>query len=64
MPVCNRCHLYLRGPEDGEPTQVVAPVLDVVDRLVDLAELSITSQSARTRLGRFRRLCASIALDH
>lgn len=63
LPVCRDCGLLLaRGP-GADKAAIPAPpeVLDIVTRLVDLAEDAVTRRAARTRLGRFRRLCASIA---
>jgi hypothetical protein len=62
MPVCRDCGLLLvRGRPAHGPTVASREVLDIVTRLVDLAEDAVTKHAARSRLGRFRRLCASIA---
>ena len=61
-PVCRTCRVYLvPASRPGPPVPAADPVLRMVDALVDLAEAAITSSAARSRLGRFRRLCASIA---
>lgn len=62
MSVCRDCGLLLvwrRGAHGSIPAS--PEVLDIVTRLVDLAEDAVTRQAARVRLGRFRRLVASIA---
>lgn len=62
MPVCRDCGLLLvwrRGAHGSIPAS--PEVLDIVTRLVDLAEDAVTRHAARVRLGRFRRLVASIA---
>lgn len=62
LPVCRDCGLLLvRGRPAHGPIPASPEVLDIVTRLVDLAEDAVTRRAARARLGRFRRLCASIA---
>jgi len=67
-PVCRQCRLVV-VPVDrrAEPATVPSPrLVDLVDELTALAETSIVHQSARLRLGSFRRVCAVVAqtIDH
>ncbi|MCA0293123.1 MAG: TniQ family protein [Actinobacteria bacterium] len=62
-PVCRECRVLL-VPADrrGVSAQEASDrLLDLVDELTSLAETSIAHQSARMRLGAFRRLCAVVA---
>lgn len=61
-PVCRACRVYLvPTSRPGPPVLAADPVLRIVETLVNLAQAAISSHAARARLGRFRRLCASIA---
>ena len=62
-PVCRECRVLL-VPADrrGVSAQEASDrLLDLVNELTSLAETSIAHQSARMRLGAFRRLCAVVA---
>lgn len=62
MPVCLTCRVYLRaGGPTCEPVSAAPQVLDIVTRLAQRAEHTVIGQRARNDIGRFRRLCASIA---
>ena len=62
-PVCRDCHLLLVPAESlAEPATVPSPrLVDLVGELTSLAEASVVHQSARLRLGSFRRVCAVVA---
>ena len=62
-PVCRECRVLLvptgrRGVSAEEESD---RLLDLADELTSLAEASIAHQSARMRLGAFRRVCAVVA---
>ncbi|MBK7721744.1 MAG: TniQ family protein [Austwickia sp.] len=62
-PVCRECRVLL-VPADRRAVseqKVSERLLDLVGVLTSLAEASITHQSARVRLGAFRRVCAVVA---
>lgn len=62
-PVCRECRLLL-VPNLTRPQDHVTAhdrLVDLVEELVHLAQASIARQSARVKLGTFRRLCAHIA---
>lgn len=62
MPLCTSCGVYLTpNPSLAPAVPAAVEVVELSQRLVTLAETSITSDTARRELGRFRRLCASIA---
>lgn len=62
-PVCRHCHLLLVPAKEQtcEPVAADDRQQRLVEELAALAELSIAHQSARLKLGAFRRLCAHIA---
>ena len=61
-PVCRECRLLLVPAGSlPEPVPVSSQLLDLVDELTALAEASVSCQSARLRLGSFRRVCAVVA---
>ena len=62
-PVCRDCHLLLVPAGSlAEPATVPSPrLVDLVGELTSLAEASVVHQSARLRLGSFRRVCAVVA---
>jgi len=62
-PVCSDCHLLL-VPAGSLAESVTVPsprLVDLVGALTSLAEASVVHQSARLRLGSFRRVCAVVA---
>ena len=62
-PVCRDCHLLLVPAGSlAEPATVASlRLVDLVGELTSLAEASVVHQSARLRLGSFRRVCAVVA---
>lgn len=62
-PVCRDCHLLLVPAGSlTEPASVPSPrLMDVVGELTSLAEAAIAHQSARMRVGGFRRVCAVVS---
>ena len=61
-PVCCDCHLLLVPAGSlTEPATVSPRQVDLVDEITSLAEASVVHQSARLRLGSFRRVCAVVA---
>ncbi|HOA89909.1 MAG TPA: TniQ family protein [Dermatophilaceae bacterium] len=62
-PVCRECRLLLVPAGSlADPVTVSSPrLVDLVDELTALAEASVLHQSARVRLGAFRRVCALVA---
>jgi len=61
-PVCRECRLLLVPAASlAEPASVSPRLVDLVDELTALAEASVVHQSARVRLGSFRRMCAVVA---
>lgn len=61
-PVCRGCRLLLVPAASlADPVTVSPRLVDLVDELTSLAEASVSHQSARLRLGSFRRVCAVVA---
>ena len=62
-PVCRECRVLLvpTGRRGVSAQEASDRLLDLVDELTSLAEASIAHQSARMRLGAFRRVCAVVA---
>jgi len=61
-PVCRECGLLLVPAGSlAAPVTVSPRLVDLVDELTSLAEASVVHQSARLRLGSFRRVCAVVA---
>lgn len=62
-PVCRVCRVLLvpAGRRDPFAQEASERLLDLVGELISLAEASIAHQSARARLGAFRRVCAVVA---
>jgi hypothetical protein len=61
-PVCRECRLLLVPAGSLSEQATVSPrLVGLVDELTSLAEASVLHQSARVRLGAFRRVCAVVA---